>query len=203
MEDPLPISDESRLGTAPEPPPAGETLYQRLKMVAEEVKELEANVEPSRFEDAVRSGVASIPVTPDEAQGPQPAAVRERFIRGLLKDLKSIQAHIGTSRALVPANRMLHDLRDLRDVLPFDPFVEVAMALYDGLVFEDRWSELSPEQYQGLYTIFLELPRDRELSEEEVVDGILAIEALGIDTTPFPAVAGERRGENHRADGEG
>ncbi len=191
------ILSQPRLETAP---PAGESLSQRLKLFAQEVRELEANVETSRPQADVRSDVDVIPSASDETQGP--AQVRARFTRGLLEDLRSIQAHSGTPLASIPANRMLHDLRDLRDLLPFDPFVEVAMALYDGLVFENRWGELSVEQYQGVYTIFLELPRDRELSEEEVIDAILAIERLGIDTTPFPTVAEELRDEE-RGDGGG
>ncbi len=183
---------------APEPQPAAENLFRRLRSLMDEVGGTEVpSVEPSRGQAGVRSGAAS-----DDSRKSQAAQVRKNFTQGLLQDLTTLQASAGTHMAALPANRMLHDLRDLRDLLPFDNYVEVAMALYDGLVFEDRWLELSAEQYEGIHGIFAGLPRDRELSDEEVARAILAIESLGIDTTPLPAVAGEHPGEEIAGDGE-
>ncbi len=200
------ILSKPRSDVAPEPQPAGEDFFQRLRRLqlsVDDVGEPKAqSVDPSRVQAGVRSDVVAIPVASAEGRELEEAKVRERFTKGLLEDLKTLQASAGTPLASLPANRMLHDLRDLRDLMPFDPFVEVAMALYDGLVFEDRWCELGADQYEGLHGIFAELPRGRELSEEEVVRAILAIERMGIDTTPLPAVAEGRRGEESEGDGD-
>ena len=60
------------------------------------------------------------------------------------------------------------------------------MALYDGLIFEDRWSELEPRQYEGLHQIFSHLALNRELDDDEVATAIMAIERVGVNTSPYP-----------------
>lgn len=136
-----------------------------------------------------------VSATPGGSPDSEDAQLRERFTAELLEDLKLLEGSVGTYEAMHPANRLLHNLRDLRDLLPCDPYVEVAMALYDGLVFEDRWAELEAEQYEGLSAVFSRLVRDRELDDDEVANAIMAIERLGVDTTPYPFVAEAHQGD--------
>jgi len=119
-----------------------------------------------------------------EEQAPQPAGIGAD-LGEILDQLRRLQTYCGEPAAARHASKLLHSMRAFRDHAEDDPHVEVVMALYDAMAFEDNWLSFTRTQYQGAHDIIAELSRHRTLSEEDVEKAINVLEDLGFDTTPF------------------
>lgn len=136
----------------------------------------------------------------------EPAAVeivRAHFAQLILDDLRAIQPFAGQPAATVYANRLLRNMRLLRDRLPHDPYVEAIMAVYDGLAFDNYWCHLSAERFEGVRRILGDLLHRENITDAKVQKVISAIEELGIDTTPIPFGGGDRPDGEEESDLDG
>ena len=78
--------------------------------------------------------------------------LRAHFARQILTDLRRIQQHCGKPTSAVYADSLLRTMRSMRDLSPFDPYLEVAMALYDALAYQNRWFGYNASQFKLLMT---------------------------------------------------
>jgi hypothetical protein len=111
--------------------------------------------------------------------------LRVHFVNPLLADLRSIQPYCGTPDAAKYADSILRTIRAMRDLLPFDPYTEVAMALYDAMAFQNRWLDFTAEQYEGARHLLRNLAVRSQLRTNDIENAIMDFEELGFDTTPF------------------
>ena len=103
----------------------------------------------------------------------------------ILDQLRQLQACSGEPMAARYASQLFRSMRTFRDRAEHHPHVEVVMALYDALAYQDNWTSFTSAQYQGAYEILSEVNRHRHPTEEDAENAINALEVLGFDTTPF------------------
>jgi hypothetical protein len=106
-------------------------------------------------------------------------------VNPILADLRKIQRHCGTPPAAMYADSILRTIRAMRDLVPFDPYTEVAMALYDAMASQDRWLDYTAEQYEGAHHFLRNLAVRSHLRNNDIENAIMGLEDLGFDTTPF------------------
>ena len=111
--------------------------------------------------------------------------LRVHFVNPILADLRKIQRHCGTPAAAMYADSILRTIRAMRDLVPFDPYTEVAMALYDAMAFQDRWLDYTAKQYEGAHHLLRNFAVRSQLRNNDIENAIMDLEDLGFDTTPF------------------
>ena len=111
--------------------------------------------------------------------------LRVHFVNPILADLRRIQRHCGTPAAAMYADSILRTIRAMRDLVSFDPYTEVAMALYDAMAFQNQWLNYTAEQYEGAHRIFRNLAGRSQLRNNDIENAVMDLEDLGFDTTPF------------------
>lgn len=110
---------------------------------------------------------------------------RVHFANLMLGDIENIQQNIKYSTFVIYANSLLHNMLAMRDLLPYDPYTEVIMALYEALAFENAWQNYTFEQYEGAYQLLKNLAKVDKFTNEKVEKAIIKLEHLGFNTTPF------------------
>lgn len=139
----------------------------------------ESNIEPSNEKRIAKP--ASYESYPDiEAQ----PIFRAHFTDIILADLNKLKHDCGQPDAAVPANNILHTIRSYRDESPYDPFLDILIALHDAMQFENRWIEYDAAQYEGAYKILKEYA-NKNLDDSKVSKAIIQLEELGFETLPF------------------
>jgi hypothetical protein len=155
------------------------------KSVAASSSEYVPQEEPSiRFEQFAHARVAK----------PNPAAqsiIRTALAKSILADLRSIQQYAGSAMAAAYAAPLLKTMRTMRDLVPYDPYVKVVMALYDAMAYENRWADYDAEQYQGARQTLGQLAKQTSIDRRDVAKAILELEERGFNTTPFGMPATE------------
>jgi hypothetical protein len=63
--------------------------------------------------------------------------------------------------------------------------VEVTMALYDAMAFQNQWLNYTAEQYEGAHRVLRKLAGRAQLRNNNIENAIMDLEDLGFDTTPF------------------
>ena len=119
---------------------------------------------------------------------PDPQAqriLRIHFVNQILVDLNQIQRYCGKPTIAVHADSLLLTMRTMEEISPFDPFVEIVMALHDALVFQDNWNKYNLNQYKGAYRILKDFAKRSNISTDVVEKAIMELEKLGFNTTPF------------------
>ncbi|MEK0369262.1 MAG: hypothetical protein QQN62_06645 [Nitrosopumilus sp.] len=111
--------------------------------------------------------------------------IRKHIMEKILIDLQKIQKVTGQPRASVFASEILNSIREMRDKIPFDPFIEVVMALHDAMAFENSWLDYSVEQYQGAYEILRKLVDIKHLQNNKIGKVILELDKLDFKILPF------------------
>jgi hypothetical protein len=131
--------------------------------------------------DSASTFVASVPVAVDpRAQ----LIIRAHFAETVLSALKSMQQYSGQAMASSYANRLFRVIRQFRDLSPFEPYVEILMALYDAMAFENKWIDYEPAQYESAYKI-LKTCAAQKLDNSKISKAILKLQRAGFDTIPF------------------
>jgi hypothetical protein len=111
--------------------------------------------------------------------------LRVHFVIPILADLRQIQQSCGTPAAAMHADSILCTIRAMRDLVPFDPYTEVAMALYDAMAFQNQWLNYTAEQYEGAHRILRNLAGRSQLRNNDIENAVMDLEDLGFDTTPL------------------
>jgi hypothetical protein len=83
------------------------------------------------------------------------------------------------------ADSILRTIRAMRDLVSYDPYVAVAMALYDAMVFQNQWLNYTAEQYEGAHRVLRNLAGRSQLRNNDIENAIMDLEDMGFDTTPF------------------
>jgi hypothetical protein len=111
--------------------------------------------------------------------------LRVHFVNSILADLRQIQRHCGTPAAAMYADNILRTIRAMRDLVSYDPYVEVVLALYDAMAFQNQWLHYTAKQYEGAHRVLWNLAKRPQLRNNDIENAIVALEDLGFDTTPF------------------
>ncbi len=133
------------------------------------------------------------------APGPSENAqqiLRAHFAKEILRSLEQLADCAGEPIAARYAGTMLRAMRTLRDINPYDPYVEVAMALHDALAFENRWLGVPAERYRGALDVLKKLHKLRRIDNTKAEKAIVDLEEIGFDTTPFAAELTEDTGSD-------
>jgi hypothetical protein len=126
------------------------------------------------------------PKPSEPAIDPQAESIlRSHYANLILADLKRIQPHAQTELAAIYAEKILRNMRSMRDASTHDPYLEVVMALYDAMVYEDRWADYASVNYEQAYSILKILATETNITREKVEKAIIKLEDAGFDTTPF------------------
>jgi hypothetical protein len=110
--------------------------------------------------------------------------LRAHFAKQILADLVTIQGRSGQPTAAVYADSILRTIRQFRDLAPYDSYLEILMALYDAMAYENRWLEYSSTQYEDAHSI-LKSYANQQLDNSKVGKAITKLEELGFATIPF------------------
>ncbi|QIR41856.1 hypothetical protein HCG51_34840 (plasmid) [Tolypothrix sp. PCC 7910] len=105
--------------------------------------------------------------------------------KAILVDLEKLASNSSEPIAAVYADNLLRTMHSMHDKLPFDPYTEVVMALYDALFFQNRWIDYNASQYRGVCDLLTSLVNQEIINNSSVEDAILTLENLGFDTLPF------------------
>ena len=111
--------------------------------------------------------------------------LRVHLAKQVLLSLREIQPYCHTPRAAFYANNLFRNIRTMRDLLPFDPYLELALALHDALAYENNWANYNASQYQAMYQVLKNLLHQKHLPSRKVEKAIVELETLGLNTTPF------------------
>lgn len=111
--------------------------------------------------------------------------LRTHYANQLLAELAQLEQHCAEPIAARYACSLLSTMRTVRDVAPFDPFVDVVVALHHALAFENRWADYSARQYQEAYEVLRKLGQRKSVSDDKAAKAIIELEEIGFDTTPF------------------
>jgi hypothetical protein len=66
-----------------------------------------------------------------------------------------------------------------------DPFSSYAVALYDGLSYNDTWLQLEREFYSKLNTQLIAISKKEYSDYRDIDKEIIKLETLGLNTTPY------------------
>jgi len=111
--------------------------------------------------------------------------IRKHISDQLLDSLQKIQEHIGEPSAAIFARKIIELILDMRDRIPFDPFLDVAMALYDALAYKNLWVKYTADQYKVAYKILYRLINVKDIKDKNTDKAILELEELGFNVLPF------------------
>jgi len=111
--------------------------------------------------------------------------LRTHFANQILADLRKIQKHFESAIASLYIDSLLRTMRAMEELSPYDPYIEVVVALHDALAYKDNWDKFSAEQYKGAYRILKELANRQRIDSNIAEKAIMKLEKLGFDTTPF------------------
>lgn len=111
--------------------------------------------------------------------------LRVHFTDHILKDLERLQNECGKPTAAVYADNILRTIRAMRDRSPFDPFLEVVMALYDAMAYQNRWLSYSKKQYIEVHNLLKNLANREFVRNDHIEKAILELEDIGLDTLPY------------------
>lgn len=111
--------------------------------------------------------------------------IRKHFSKDLIESLEKIQHYIGNPNASIYAEKILSLIRELCNRTPYDPFLDVVMALYDAMVYKNFWSKYTAEQYDKIRILLVSLINIREISDKRVDNALLTLEKIGLNTLPF------------------
>lgn len=111
--------------------------------------------------------------------------IRKHYAKALIANLEKVQQFSGEPQAANYVGPLLNSILIMRDTIPLDPYVEVVMAFYDAVAYEDRWVNCRAEQYEGVKNFLSRLANKPSLNRGDVDRGLDELEALGFDVLPF------------------
>ncbi len=128
--------------------------------------------------------------------------LRNHYTRIILDNLKKVQSYIGDASMSVFVCNALMSIDRLSDASPHDPFINILMALYDALAFDNKWTEYTQVQYQAAVDIVFKYCNDAKMTSQKAAKGILELERVGFSTIPFHIEVDENHADNQCCDEE-
>ena len=124
--------------------------------------------------------------SPEELDDYAKRILKIHFVNSVLSDLLEIQKVCEMpEKARSYVENMLSTMRTMRDMLPFDPYLDVVMALHNAMAFRDSWVNYKPNQYTIAYDILKTLANRSTPSFSRIGQAIVKLEEEGFDTIPF------------------
>ena len=117
--------------------------------------------------------------------------MRVHFAKQILRELQWLEQKDGDPIAAMYVDSLFSTMRTMRDLFPTDPFVEVLMALYDAMAANNNWCNLQTHHFREVASILKPILRRRTISPRDVEKAIMALEDIGLDTTPFGGLIDE------------
>ena len=111
--------------------------------------------------------------------------IRVHFCNELLELLQKLKDRAETPQVAGPASEVIKKLRDYDQFGDADPLRLLFSSLHDSLVSDDMWASCTPEQYAGIWKIIAKISRKQRVVLKSVEEGVIALEDLGLNTTPF------------------
>jgi len=142
----------------------------------------ESNQEHNKIDFPKMQLAPSISIKPDQKGQ---LILRTHFANQILADLNKIQKHCRNISVAVYVDSLLRTMRAMEELSPYDPYIEVVIALHDALAYKNNWDKFSAEQYKGAYRVLKELAKRQRINNDIAEKAIMKLEELGFDTTPF------------------
>lgn len=141
-------------------------------------------------QDSVDSSVGSLSDfprrSPEELDDYAKRILKIHFVSRVLSDLLKIQQVCEMpEKARSHVENMLSTMRTMREMLPFDPFLDVVMALHNAMAFRDSWVNYKLNQYTIAYDILKTLAKSSNPSFSQIGQAVVKLEERGFDTIPF------------------
>ena len=111
--------------------------------------------------------------------------VRVHFCNKLLELLQKLKYSAETPEIAGPASEVIRTLKDYDQFGDADPLRLLFSSLHDSLVFGNKWASCTSEQYAGIWEIIAKISRKQRVALKSVEEGVIALEDLGLNTTPF------------------
>lgn len=93
--------------------------------------------------------------------------------------------HNSSMDSLPYIQELFRNLNEYKEQYFEDPFSSFISALYDGLVFDNKWIDISKENYKKITKIIKLLNNNKNLDYNKIDKSINELEKMGIDTTPY------------------
>jgi len=111
---------------------------------------------------------------------------RTHFSKKIIASLNWLaENHTNALDSLPYIQSLLSDLKKYRDDYFSDVFASFLAALYDALIFNDSWINVSKDSFSGIRKLIIELNNNSSLDYEKVDKAINVLDKMGLDTTPY------------------
>ena len=111
--------------------------------------------------------------------------IRVHFCNELLELLQKLKDRAGTPEVADPASEVIRKLKDYDQFGDADPLRLLFSSLHDSLVSDNKWASCTSEQYAGIWKIIAEISSKQRIVLRSIEKGVIALEKLGLNTTPF------------------
>ena len=116
---------------------------------------------------------------------PYRLAVRVHLVQQLSDDLKVMARTARSTAATSAVASFLEAVHRMADVIPGETLTDVAFALANALVVDNRWTNYRSDQFEGAREILSDLGNRRQVTDRAADKAILELEDLGFSTTAF------------------
>ena len=125
-----------------------------------------------------------------EDSSPEPSRdfleiIRMHFLNPIIDAFDELQSYAESPNAAVYINEILHLIKEIEARSPQDPYLNILMALYDALAFNNNWTQYDQDQLKGAKDTLVKYSKRNALNQRTVEKAIIELEVLGFDTTPF------------------
>ena len=109
---------------------------------------------------------------------------RTLYHQAILQALAVLQTHAGRPEARCHVEAILQAIRDLEEHAPVESLLEVWLAFYDALAYEDLWLTYTAQQYQIAHRILAAMGT-QPIPAQQIEETIAALDGAGFDTMPY------------------
>jgi len=111
--------------------------------------------------------------------------IKPPYLASILSNLEKTITKAGEPEASPYVNEILLNIRQLDDLIPFDPIMDFLMPFHDSLAHESRWVDYSNDQYEKAYSILSKLISANNLTQKDINIAVVKLKKLGFDIIPF------------------
>ena len=111
--------------------------------------------------------------------------IRVHLCNELLELLQKLKDRAETPQVAGPASEVIRKLKNYDQFGDADPLRLLFSSLHDSLVSDDKWASCTSEQYAGIWKIIAEISSKQRIVLGSVEKSVIALENLGLNTTPF------------------
>jgi hypothetical protein len=109
---------------------------------------------------------------------------RTLYYQTILQAIEMLQTHAGRPEARCHVEAIFQAIRELEEHAPEESLLEVWLAFYDALAYDDLWLTYTAKQYQTAYRILAAMGT-QPITAHQIEDTIAALDDAGFDTMPY------------------